>query len=87
MIQMQKEVAVRPAAGAEALETALGGSMDSADQMDEDDEDEIDDEIDPDDEEEELAMRQPAVHDVHVGTEPASAAGGSGRDRVPSPTR
>ena len=71
----------------EALEAATGVSMGSADQMEEDDEDEIDDEIDPDDEDEDLAMQQPPVHDVHVSSEAVPAAGTSGRDRVPDPSR
>ena len=73
--------------GVEALEAATGVSMGSADHMEEDEEDEIDDEIDPDDEDEELAMQQPPVHDVHVSSEAAPAAGTSGRDRVPDPAR
>ncbi|KAL3152604.1 hypothetical protein ABBQ32_001622 [Trebouxia sp. C0010 RCD-2024] len=73
--------------GIEALEAEAGVSMDSADQMEEDEDDEIDDEIDPDDEDEELAMRQPPVHDVHVSSEAVPAPGISGRDRVPDPSR
>ena len=61
--------------------------MDSVDHMEEQDDDDIDDEIDPEDDEEELAMQQPAVHDVHVSTETAPAAGTSGRDTAPSSTR
>ena len=71
----------------EALQAAVAGSLDSADQMEEDDDEEINDEIDPDDEEEELALRQPTVHDVHVGTEAAPAAAVSGRDALPNPAR
>lgn len=84
---MQEQAAAAAISASEALEAAVGATMDSADQMDEDDDEEIDDEIDPDDEEEELAMQQPTVHDVHVSTEPAAPGGVSGRERVPSPSR
>ena len=84
---MQDQAQAAALRGVEALEAATGVSMGSADQMEEDDEDEIDDEIDPDDEDEELAMQQPPVHDMHVSSEAAPAAGTSGRDRVPEPAR
>lgn len=84
MQDQAQEAALR---GVEALEAATGVSRGSADQMEEDEDDEIDDEIDPDDEDEELAMQQPPVHDVHVSSEAVVAAGTSGRDRVPDPSR
>lgn len=86
-LQLQDQVQAAALRGMEALEAATGVSLGSADQMEEDDEDEIDDEIDPDDEDEELAMQQPPVHDVHVSSEAVPAAGTSGRDRVPDPSR
>lgn len=86
-LQLQDQAQAAALRGVEALEAATGVSLGSADQMEEDDEDEIDDEIDPDDEDEELAMQQPPVHDVHVSSEAAPAAGTSGRDRVPDPSR
>ena len=82
---MQQETLAAATRRVEALQAAVAGSMDSADQMEEDDDEEINDEIDPDDEEEELALRQPTVHDVHVGTEAAPAAAVSGRDTLPNP--
>ena len=45
------------------------------------------DHMEAQDDEEELAMQQPAVHDVHVSTETGPAAGTSGRDAAPSATR
>ena len=86
-LQLQDQAQEAALRGVEALAAAAGVSMGSADQMEEDDEDEIDDEIDPDDEDEELAMQQPPVHDMHVSSEAVSAAGTSGRDRVPDPSR
>jgi hypothetical protein len=90
MLQMQEEALAAASRSVEALQAAVAGSMnvgsmDSADQMEEDEE--IDDEIDPDDEEEELASRQPTVHDVHVGGESALTAGVSGRDTLPNAPR
>ncbi|KAL0023887.1 hypothetical protein WJX79_004926 [Trebouxia sp. C0005] len=87
---MQEEALAAASRSVEALQAAVAGSMDpgsvdSADQMEEDEE--IDDEIDPDDDEEELALRQPTVHDVHVGGESAPTAGVSGRDTLPNPSR
>lgn len=87
-LQLQDQAQEAALRGVEALEAATGVSRGSAaDQMEEDEEDEIDDEIDPDDEDEELAMQQPPVHDVHVSSEAVVAAGTSGRDRVPDPSR
>ncbi|KAL0044182.1 hypothetical protein WJX82_003026 [Trebouxia sp. C0006] len=87
---MQEEALAAASRSVEALQAAVAGSMnpgsmDSADQMEEDEE--IDDEIDPEDEEEELASRQPTVHDVHVGGESALTAGVSGRDTLPNAPR
>ena len=79
--------------GSEAAATALGSSLDSAEQslgdQGEEYDEEMDEEMDPEDEdeEEELAMRQPAVHDVHVGTESAEPAGASGRERAAAAAR
>lgn len=86
-LQLQDQAQEAALRGVEALEAATGVSRGSADQMEEDEEDEIDDEIDPDDEDEELAMQQPPVHDVHVSSEAVVAAGTSGQDRVPDPSR
>lgn len=41
---------------------------------------EMDEEMDDEDEEEELALQQPAVHDVHVGTQATEPASTSGRE-------
>lgn len=87
MLQMQEEALAAASRSVEALQAAVAGSMDSADQMEEDEDEEIDDELDPDDDEEELESRQPTVHDVHVGGEPAPTAGVSGRDTLPNPSR
>ena len=84
---MQEQARAAALQGVEALEAATGVSMSSADQMEEDEEDEIDDEIDPDDEDEGLAIQQPPVHDMHLSSEAAPAAGISGRGPVPDPAR
>ena len=71
-----------------AAAAAIGSSLDSGEQGLEDDDEDMDDEMEHDDEdEEELAMRQPTVHDVHVSTEPADPAGASGRQRTSAPAR
>lgn len=85
--QLQEQARAATLQGIEALETAAGVSMGSAEQMEEDEDDEVDDEIDPEDEDEELAMQQPPVHDMHVSSEAALVAGTSTRDRVPDPSR
>lgn len=83
---------VDPLGSSEAAAAAVGSSMDSAEQSLEDQGEEYDEEMDegmdPDDEdEEELAMQQPAVHDVHVSTEAAEPAGTSGPDRAAAAAR
>ena len=81
-----------PLGSSEAAAAAVGSSMDSAEQslgdQGEEYDEEMDEGMDPDDEdEEELAMQQPAVHDVHVSTEAAEPAGTSGRDRAAAAAR
>lgn len=80
-----------PLGGTEAAAAALGSSLGSGEQEMEDQgeeyDEEMDDEMDDEDEEEELALQQPAVHDVHVGTQAAEAVSTSGREAVAAVAR